>query len=79
MRFYTVAEAAKRVKRDVRTIERWITGGLKVITFDGRRYIEESHLLAVYREKLTSPRESRPERVVDGLVRKYGDQGVQRG
>ncbi len=50
----TVTEAAKRVRRDRRTIERWIEAGLPV-TIETRgktrtRYIDETMLLAWYRQ-----------------------------
>lgn len=53
---YTVALAAVRVGKTVRTIERWISEGLEFtpVTTGRRttRYIKEADLLRVYRDKL---------------------------
>jgi transposase len=76
----TVKEAAKRVKRSVRTIERWITDGLQVIWLSNVRYISEEKLLAELRERnLNDPSKAREttaakrraERVANHLTRKY--------
>lgn len=54
--FHTVTTAAKRVKRSRQTIETWITQGLPVIHIKKgnrtTRYINETDLLKVYRDKL---------------------------
>lgn len=51
--FYTIDEAAARVKRTRRTIERWIDQGLRVDVLDGRQYVREDLLLTAYRDALT--------------------------
>ena len=64
----SVKAAAKRVKRSVRTIERWIADeGLEVIVVKNakgvvlRRYVTLEHLQAVYRAKI----EANPTRRVE--------------
>jgi hypothetical protein len=57
----SVKEAAKRVKRSVRTVERWIADeDLEVTVIKTpsgvvvRRYVKLDHLLAVYRAKIVA-------------------------
>jgi len=67
MTHLSVKAAAKRVKRSVRTIERWIADeDLEVTVIRARngtvirRFVMLDHLLAVYREKLvTNPTRKR--------------------
>ncbi|PVE95112.1 hypothetical protein DC434_13865 [Microbacterium sp. TPD7012] len=48
-------QAARRVRRSVRTIKRWHKAGLKMSTApDGRRLVEESRLLAWWRDRMTA-------------------------
>ena len=44
--WYTIAEAAKQVKRSRRTIERWLDAGLPHQRVRGTRYIREADLFA---------------------------------
>lgn len=60
---YTVQDAATRVGRGVRTIERWIaSGALEVYAIQDargrviRRYVTEGQLLSVYRDMLLKRR-----------------------
>lgn len=81
MTLLTVKEAAKRVKRSVRTIERWIAGDdehepLPVIWLSNVRHIDETKLLAELRRRnLSDPSKARPasqlERTRRHLNRKY--------
>lgn len=53
----SVVDAAKRVKRSVRTIETWINEGpeadrLPVVRVGRKRFVEQDALLAIYRKKL---------------------------
>jgi predicted site-specific integrase-resolvase len=59
----TIGKASQRVKRSVRTIERWIEAGdlevIEVRNYSGRvvqRYVVEEQLLAVLRKYLTAPK-----------------------
>lgn len=51
----TYREAARRVKRSIRTIKRWRRGGMPM-TFDqqGRRVVTEQTLLAWWRARMTA-------------------------
>lgn len=51
----TYREAAKRVRRSVRTIKRWRKGGMRM-GFDtsGRRVVDEELLLAWWRARMTA-------------------------
>ncbi len=58
-----VAQAAARIRRSPRTIERWIEDGdlptTTILAIDGRvlrHVIDEETLLATFREKLQRPR-----------------------
>jgi predicted site-specific integrase-resolvase len=57
----TIVEASKRVRRDRRTLERWIADGeldVTVIRTQAghvlRRYVAEAQLLSVLREKIAA-------------------------
>ena len=59
--YLTITDAARRVNRDTDTIYRWINEGpeeerLKIVWFYGKRYVEVSQLLEVYRRKLKAPK-----------------------
>lgn len=48
-------EAAKRVRRSVRTIKRWRKAGLAMsIAPDGRRLVDESRLLEWWRDRMSA-------------------------
>lgn len=48
-------QAAKRVRRSVRTIKRWRKAGLEMgIATDGRRVVEEARLLEWWRERMAA-------------------------
>lgn len=55
MNYLTYRQAAKRVHRSVRTINRWRRAGMPM-TFDahGYRVVEERVLLAWWRERMTA-------------------------
>lgn len=60
----TVVEAAARVQRSRRQIERYIGAGLEVVARDarGRRFVRESDLLRVFRAHLlANPTRRRPD------------------
>ncbi|MEX1078897.1 MAG: helix-turn-helix domain-containing protein [Homoserinimonas sp.] len=48
----TIVEAAKRVERSPRQIERYIDAGLPVIRVGRRRYVKEAELLKFFRMHL---------------------------
>ena len=61
--YLTIPSAAARVKRDRSALDQWAkepevegTPHLKVIWIHGKRYVEISNLLEVYRHKLTAPK-----------------------
>lgn len=48
-------QAARRVRRSVRTIKRWRKAGLDMeMARDGRRVVEESRLLEWWRDRMTA-------------------------
>lgn len=47
-------EAAKRVKRSVRNVRRWHSEGMPMTMFDGQMFVEESVLLAWWRDRLNA-------------------------
>lgn len=48
-------QAAKRVRRSVRTIKRWRKAGLAMSTAsDGRRLVDESRLLEWWRDRMSA-------------------------
>lgn len=51
---YTVTQAAQRVQRSQRTIERWIEAGMRCTTMNGRIYIGHDDLLSFFRKMLRS-------------------------
>ena len=49
---YTIAQAAKRVDRDQRTIKRWLAAGLPHHKIGAHVYIGHPQLLAWWRDQL---------------------------
>lgn len=48
-------QAAKRVRRSVRTIKRWRKAGLEMsVAPDGRRLVDESRLLEWWRDRMSA-------------------------
>ncbi|MFE4469537.1 hypothetical protein ACFRFH_12050 [Leifsonia sp. NPDC056824] len=67
-------EAAKRVKRSARTIERWIeSGDLEVVVWwSNVRYIHIDDLLRVYRSRFTAgTHRMSPQQIGARLAKKY--------
>jgi hypothetical protein len=52
LKYLTVVAAAERVKRDRRTVERWIAAGLATTKVNGVHYIAEETLLEYFRARL---------------------------
>lgn len=48
----TYREAARRVRRDVRTVQRWRAAGMPMRLRDGERVVDEEVLLAWWRDRL---------------------------
>lgn len=68
--YLTVAQAAKRVKRSRRTIERWIAeDALPVEWWSNRRMVKTADLLTVFRSKLQA--HWSPEQIARHLTVKY--------
>lgn len=55
-RLLTIQQAAARIERSTRQIERYIDAGLPIAARDGsgRRYVREADLLAAFRKHLLS-------------------------
>lgn len=60
--FLSLRNAARRVSRDRRTLQRWMVEGMSTETMNGAKYVEREELLSWYRKKiLANPtRPSRP-------------------
>lgn len=50
----TYRQAARRVRRSVRTIKRWRSGGMPMGWDRGRRVVDEATLLAWWRARMTA-------------------------
>ncbi|MFM2719086.1 hypothetical protein [Microbacterium mcarthurae (nom. nud.)] len=68
-RWLTYREAARRVRRDVRTVQRWRAAGMPMRWRDGERVVDEEVLLAWWRDRLDAwpAHQYRLRRIVDGL------------
>lgn len=58
--WYTLRQAARRVRRSLRTVRRWKARGMPTRLVDRTNYVEHDTLLAWYRDRLlANPREGR--------------------